>query len=314
MGCGQMSISATAGAFSEGQATRGPAAEGAPEWLAWALGQTPERSFFEHEGAQLELLTWGPAGAPGILLLHGFRAHAHWWAHIAPFLAGEFRVAALSWSGMGGSQWREGYSLDLYVGEAIAAATAAGLFDADVPPLVIAHSLGGHVAALMAAGAGERFGGMVLVDVTVGPRAPNPPDDPARRTYSSAAEATARFRFSPPQSSDPHVTRWIAEHAVAETTGADGSTAWSWCFDPHISSKLERPHAWLRLPVAKCPLAFVRGEDSQLVTDRLEARQREQAPAGSLFVAIPRAGHHVLADQALSLVAVLRTILAFWRR
>ncbi|HYG28169.1 MAG TPA: alpha/beta hydrolase [Caulobacteraceae bacterium] len=309
-----MSVSVTAEAISEGQATREAAAEDAPAWLAWALDQAPERTFFEHQGAQLELLVWGPAGAPGILLLHGFRAHAHWWSHIAPFLAGEFRVAALSWSGMGGSEWREDYSLTLYVDEAMAAASAAGLFDAEVAPIVIAHSLGGHVAALMAADAGERFGGMVLVDATVGPRPPNPPPDPPRRTYPTAAEAAARFRFSPAQPSDPHVTRWIAEHAVAETTKADGSTGWSWCFDPHISSKLERPHAWMRLPLAKCRLAFVRGEDSLLVTERLEARQREQAPPGSSFVAIPRAGHHVLADQPLSLVTALRTILAFWRQ
>jgi pimeloyl-ACP methyl ester carboxylesterase len=284
----------------------------APRWFAWAVAQAPERTVFGCEGAQLELLTWGRVGAPGVLLLHGFRAHADWWSHIAPFLAGDYRVAALSFSGMGGSQWRSAYSLQLYAREALAAAEQAGLFESAAAPVVVAHSLGGHVATLLAADDGKRFAGMVLVDVTVAPRPPNPPPDLERRTYPTAADAAARFRFTPAQPSDPYVTRWISEHAVTSTVDATGSAAWSWRFDPMISSRLERPHAWLRLPQAQCRLAFVRGARSQLVTDGLEARQRQQAPPGTWFVSIPEAGHHVLADQPLALLAALRTILAFW--
>jgi hypothetical protein len=33
------------------------------------------------------------------LLLHGNGAHADWWSFIAPYLANNFRVAAMSWSG-----------------------------------------------------------------------------------------------------------------------------------------------------------------------------------------------------------------------
>lgn len=284
-----------------------------PEWFAWAARQAPERTYLEYEGARLELLVWGPVGAPGILLLHGFRAHADWWSHLAPFLAQDHRVAALSFSGMGGSEWREAYSLELYAREALAAARAAGLFESEARPVVIAHSLGGHVATLLAAEEGERFAGMVLVDVTLAPRPPTPPPDLERRTYPTAADAAARFRFTPAQASDPHVTRWIADRAVAATVDATGATTWSWRFDPMISGKLERPHAWLRLPDARCRLAFVRGSNSQLVTASLEVRQRQQAPQGSAFMSIPEAGHHVLADQPLPLIAALRTVLALWR-
>ena len=68
----------------------------APAWFEQAMAQAPERSTFEHQGAQIELLSWGPRGAPGLLLLHGNGAHADWYSFIAPMLAQRYRVAAFS--------------------------------------------------------------------------------------------------------------------------------------------------------------------------------------------------------------------------
>ena len=48
---------------------------------------------------------------------NGNGAHADWWSFIAPFFAAHYRVAALSWSGMGGSDWREHYTLEAFVDE-----------------------------------------------------------------------------------------------------------------------------------------------------------------------------------------------------
>src|SRR3712207_9584205 len=64
------------------------------------------------------------SGKPGLLFLHGNGAHADWWSFIAPFFADTHRVAALSWSGMGGSDHRERYSIDGFVAEAFGVAEA----------------------------------------------------------------------------------------------------------------------------------------------------------------------------------------------
>ncbi len=79
----------------------------APAWFKRALARLPERTFVEVDGARIETLIWGERGRPGLLLLHGNGAHADWYSFIAPFLARMHRVVTLSWSGMGGSDWRE---------------------------------------------------------------------------------------------------------------------------------------------------------------------------------------------------------------
>src|SRR5690606_7257377 len=107
----------------------------APDWFNHALAIKPERSVVLVEDCPIELLTWGARGAPGLMFLHGNGAHADWWSYIAPFFADKFRVAAISWSGMGGSGWRKEYAMDLFISEVMAAGDAAGLFDGRRRPI-----------------------------------------------------------------------------------------------------------------------------------------------------------------------------------
>jgi pimeloyl-ACP methyl ester carboxylesterase len=134
------------------------------DWLETILAMPVERSWFEVAGARLELLSWGERGAPGILFAHGFAANADWWRAIAGPLSNGYRVAALSFSGMGQSDWRDSYSLDLFAAELDAAAMAAGLDEAEMPPLLVAHSFGGFPAIVSAAEAPCRWRALALVD------------------------------------------------------------------------------------------------------------------------------------------------------
>ena len=43
----------------------------APAWFKGAIAQAPERSTIAVDGANIELLTWGEIGKPGLLFLHG---------------------------------------------------------------------------------------------------------------------------------------------------------------------------------------------------------------------------------------------------
>src|ERR1700761_9768404 len=91
----------------------------APEWFKDAIAVEPERVFVESLGSKLEVLTWGEVGKPGLLFVHGNGAHADWWSFIAPFFADDYRCAALSWSGMGRSGWRDRYSMEGFEQEAL---------------------------------------------------------------------------------------------------------------------------------------------------------------------------------------------------
>jgi pimeloyl-ACP methyl ester carboxylesterase len=286
----------------------------APAWFETALAQAPERSVVAAAGVEIELLAWGGQGAPGLLFIHGGMAHADWWSFIAPFFAGERRVAALSLSGMGATSWRERYTPELHMAEALAAAEAAGLFEAG-PPLVVGHSFGGGVASYLARHAGERLAGAVMLDAGVrppdmrfrGPRPGNRPD----RVYPDLAAILGRFRLAPSQPcSELYLLDHIARGSVREVEGG-----WRWRFDPNLWDRMDgadRGSQEEELAGARCPLAVVWGARSRLMTPEVVAYTRAHAPPGTPFFAVPEAEHHVMLDQPLALVAALRGLFSAW--
>ncbi len=286
----------------------------APAWFEAALANAPERGFFTSDGAQIELLTWGERGRPGLLLLAGNAAHADWWRFIAPFFSHDWRVATLSWSGMGRSDHREaGYTLDIFAREAQEVIAAAGLDDAG-PPVVVGHSLGGAIG-LHAAAAGARFRGLVLIDspVNMDPermkdvRARAPKARETHRPFASFDEALAKFRLSPPQPCiNPFIADYIARHSMIEKDGA-----FYWRFDPRrvtIPTDRKEPD----FGALGCPMAYMYGDRSALLNADTVARAKAVLPAGTPILAIPDAAHHVPMDQPLALVAALRGLLAVW--
>lgn len=287
----------------------------APAWFERAVAQRPERSTIRAADVDIELLTWGERGRPGLLLIHGGMAHADWWSFIAPFFAGEHRVAALSLSGMGGSSWRDRYALDLHQAEALAAAEVAGLFDAG-PPVVVGHSFGGGVTTYMARNAGERLRAAVVVDAGVRPpdkrwRGPPPGDNRPNKVYPTFEQALARFRLSPAQPcTELHILDHIGRASLRPVEGG-----WRWRFDPNLWDKMDRSQREeqeAELGGARCPIAFVWGERSRIMGPDTVDYTRRHAPAGTPMFAIPEAEHHVLLDQPLALVAALRGLLSAW--
>ncbi|WP_203236248.1 alpha/beta fold hydrolase [Methylobacterium crusticola] len=285
----------------------------APAWFREVLAAAPEAGSLTVAGARIETLSWGERGRPGLLLLHGSGAHAGWWRFIAPFLADGHRVAALSWSGMGGSDWREAYGLDLFADEAERAAEAAGLFAAG-PPLMVGHSFGSLPMLALAGRSGPRWRGAVLVDPPIfSPERRHRPargDGAARthRVYPTLAEALARFRFAPVQPCDtPYIADLIARESLKPVAGG-----FTWRFDPALWGRLRLPDRAALVGAARCPLALVCGARSDLMRPADAAYVTRLLPAGSPRIDVPEAYHHVMVDQPLAFVAALRALLAAW--
>ena len=284
----------------------------APAWFAYAMDHAPETIPLTVRGAPIDLLAWGMVGAPGLLLGHGGMAHARWWSHIAPSLAQTHRVAALSWSGMGGSGWREIYSVDTCVAEAMAAAEAAELFAAG-PPVFVGHSFGGAPTVVAADRHGARLAGAVLVDSGV-----SPPSTahytrramPGGKTYPTLEAALARFRLMPDQ---PVENIFIVDR-IARDSLYQKPEGWAWRFDPGIFAKMTPWDSWSSVRAAACPLAFVYGEWSAIVPPELRERQRAHAAPGTPFIGIPASHHHVMIDQPLALLVAIRTLLQIWQK
>jgi pimeloyl-ACP methyl ester carboxylesterase len=281
-----------------------------PEWFNWALAQPCESGFVTVQGANIEWAAWGERGQPGILLMTGNGAHVGWWRAIAPFLAKDHRVAALSWSGMGQSDWREAYAPDLFQAEAVAVAEEAGLFEGDIRPAFVGHSFGGFITVTAAANIGQHLRGAIFVDARLRTRRSwGAAADvvPPYRIYATREEAIARFRLQPAQ---PQANRYLidmlADEALCQTAGG-----WTWRADPDIRAKTELGEDLTGLiGMAQCPLAFVRGELSATVTDQIWEELKAVASPGTPFIEIPAAHHHVMADQPIALIATLRALLA----
>lgn len=291
----------------------------APQWFEDAVAVPYETHHVDCRGARIHYQRWGDRSKPGLLLVHGNGAHAHWWDFIAPYMTEHYHVVAPTFSGMGDSDWRDAYSMDVFAEELLAVCGDSGLFDHVEKPIIVAHSFGGFVGILTGAEHGDRFTGVVIVDSPV-----NPPDrvrrgpPPVRggKVYPSLEAALARFRLAPPQPCENHyimdyIARWsLAKKPLAEGTG-DG---WGWKFDPAIWQrfKVSKPHEEL-LKATRCRIALMKGDKSVIweddVGDYMCSLLNRQVP----FIEIPEARHHIMLDQPLAFVAALRTLLQEWR-
>ncbi len=280
------------------------------EWFAEAIAHQAERSTFTVEGTEIELLTWGEVGKPGLLFLHGNAAHADWWSFIAPQFAGDYRCAAISWSGMGRSGWRERYAIPLFAQEALAAIEVAELGASGKPPVIVAHSFGGFPTLYLSAFHPGAITGAILVDSAP----PRPEAGPPRRLaegrtmnprYPTLEAALRRFRFLPEQDSGmPEIIDWMARgalHQVPETDEAPGG--WTWRFDPQFWSRFDRGELAAR---PRVPMGIVIGGKSALFPEgRLEELQA-LLPDCRFTAVIADAHHHVLVDAPLELAAAIR--------
>jgi pimeloyl-ACP methyl ester carboxylesterase len=297
----------------------------APAWFHEMLALAPERRCHVVDGARIETLAWGERGRPGLLFLHGNAAHADWWSFIAPFFLPRHRVVALSWSGMGSSDWREAYSLDGFVAEALMIAELEGLFSAPARPVVVGHSFGGVPTAAIAGRCGERIGAAVLVDSPLmsreqreerrrrrgGPARSEDKTVRPHRVYPDMASALARYRFLPPQHCENlYAVDYIARRSLRDVTEPVPGVTWR--FDPALWAKYRHGDPTVGLDTARCPVAIIWGSESKLVDEGVIAWQRSKAPPGTPSIEIPEAGHHLMLDQPIAFVTALRALLAGW--
>lgn len=282
----------------------------APAWFQEAVGAPFERHRLMVEGADIEWLCWGDRGKPGLLLLHGNGAHADWWRFIAPHFASTHRVAAPSWSGMGNSDHRPRYTIDLFAAEILAVADAAGLSDTG-PFTVVGHSFGGFPMMALANRQGEKLKRAVILDTPFDLKQRRPPrgagtDARAHTIYPVLADALARFRWAPPQpTTHDYIADFIARLSLKQVEGG-----FTWKFDPFLWSEFEAQSGTDLLLSPQCPVTLMWGELSDLLQDGLVDNMAKRLPAGTGLVPIPGAYHHVMADQPLALVSALKALLA----
>jgi pimeloyl-ACP methyl ester carboxylesterase len=284
----------------------------APAWFTRTVAVQPESAFVEVEGAKIHYLRWGDRAKPGLLLVHGNAAHAYWWSFIAPYLAQDYNVAAMDFSGMGDSQWRKSYSAELFSEEQMAVCEASGMFGNAEPPVIVAHSFGGFITMFTGAKYGDRLAGTVIVDSPVNP--PGRPGGPPKREfkphniYPDMAKALSRFRLMPPQGCENlYIVDWVARHSLKQVEGG-----FTWKFDPFIWQDFSIGDTAARLRATKCRIGIFRGAESILMPPEIGEYMFNLLGRQAPVVTIPEARHHVMLDQPLAFVSALNALLADW--
>lgn len=264
----------------------------------------------EVEGCTVHYITWGSAGRPGVVFVHGGGAHAHWWAHIAPHFVGDYRVAAIDLSGHGDSGHRpDGYDMGVWAQEIMAVAEAAGI---EGSPVLVGHSMGGRVVLATAAKFSHRLAGVMILDSPV--RRPDEEMTPRGQDQFSRAKvhpdwetAIRRFRTVPEQTHyEPYLMEYIARMSLKEV---EGGVTWKFDLNRHIGGG--GPHAAELLSQITCRVALLRSEFG-LVTADIGDYMYNQLGRVAPVIEVPLAGHHMMLDQPLLLVTALRTLLADW--
>lgn len=280
-----------------------------PGWFRTAVEAPRTEGNVEVNGTDIHYLEWGDRAKPGIVLVHGGSAHAHWWAHLAPMLAERYHPVALDLSGHGDSGHREEYSFEQWAEELMAICEACGI---DNPPVLVGHSMGGLVSIVAAALHGERLRGVIIVDSPV--LRPEPEQESTLsggtfrrlKVYGDLETALGRFRLIPPQpTSNEFIHDYIARNSLRKVEGG-----WTWKFDPNI--RVERAAINQFLADIDTRVALFRGELSELVTPDVSDYMHELLGRNAPVVAIPNAYHHLIIDEPLAFIAALRAILADW--
>ncbi|MET0342735.1 MAG: alpha/beta hydrolase [Polyangiales bacterium] len=279
--------------------------ERAPTWFRDAVARPTRSHFAEVSGARIHYLSWNHDAhdKPALFFMHGFRGHARWWSFVAPYFCEQYRVYALDFSGMGESEGRASYDPLVFALDIAAVVRHAGIERATM----VGHSFGGNRLLRMCAEHPELVERAVVIDSYVrflddpeGPRVTARP----RKLYPRYDEAKARYRLTPPENAAAdYLLDYIAHHSIEQ---AEGGFRWRFAdnlelasFEPDGAALLRRVHV---------PVTYVYGALSRI--GHALPRKIVQHIAGARGpIAVPEAHHHVMLDQPLALVALLRALL-----
>jgi pimeloyl-ACP methyl ester carboxylesterase len=256
-------------------------------------------------GTRVRWYSWG-AESPTMLLVHGGGANSSWWFDTAIAMGrrargNQRRIVAMDLSGHGDSDRRDTYTVSLWADE-----IAGVLEELADDAVLVAHSMGGRPAVLLASRTPSRVRELVLLD-SVMPTHPREaiPSQSANRTYASVDEAIARFRLDPPSGE----TRRDSLERIARASIRRSAKGWTWKFDPRVFALPDDELVNAAIASIACRVVIVQASlspvtrlDSVATFSRLLGRDVDHR-------VIATASHHFMVDQPEQTAELLASIL-----
>ena len=277
-------------------------------------GNPASRSYFSQR-LRLHYLDWGNESLPPMLMLHGIHDHCHSWDCVAERLRHRFRIVAPDLRGHGDSQWSRGssYAMTEYVQDVAQLVRQARL----APVNIVAHSMGGSIAALHAGIYPEAVAKLVLVEgIGLHPRRAGPPHERLRSwidaNYALAGRAPRRYAserraYERMQTMNPHLRPDQARHLAAHGANRNEDGTYSWKFDNYTRSRApydlpdeDAIRLWERID---CPVLVVNSK--QGYPYRIGQNGSLRHFQNARLVEIDNAGHWTHHDQLEAFLAAL---------
>jgi len=283
--------------------------------------------------AKLSALDFGNADAPDMILLHGIRDLAWSMSSIAHEFANDFHVVVPDLRGHGDSDNPGIYSMSHFIADLHALVTGRELKN----PVIIAHSLGGHIAAQYSAIYTEAIRALVLID-GMGP--------PRMEVSASQQLVMIQERIQnlvkggsgsrPMKDTDEAQQRLLRNNARMESDMArllategtralgDGGLGWKWdARADQVWSTFSSDENESRLGWIKCPVLLITAEHSMQYWEQMradfegmqdhhdaEVERRRRLFADARHQTISGAGHMIHYDQPEQLNQVLRQFIS----
>ncbi|WP_063041652.1 alpha/beta fold hydrolase [Nocardia pseudovaccinii] len=270
--------------------------------MATTISTAQAVAFRGYRGLRLAGDSWGKAGDPAVLLLHGTGQTRHSWKQTGIRLAANgFRVVALDTRGHGDSGWAR--TAAEYTMDTLAADVCSVIDEMGEPVTIVGASLGGLTGLQVAGELGAtRVRKLVLVDVV--PRIERGQGSRRIRSFmegnpggfvslEEAADAIAAYL--------PHRTRPRSPEGLRRNLKLRSDGRWHWHWDPQFLRKPEQDlHAWVpKLEAAArelgIPILVVRGAVSDVVSREAVEQFLAVVPTAQL-VELGGAGHTAAGD------------------
>jgi pimeloyl-ACP methyl ester carboxylesterase len=266
----------------------------------------------EMRGLRFHYRDWSPkrAGAPDLVLLHGFTGHARSWDAFAEAMTDRYRVLALDQRGHGESGWAsaDGYGVGEMVDD-LAAFVGAQKLDRFT---LLGLSMGGNVAINYGGRRPKELAALVIVDI-----APEIVTAGATRiqtgvrgkdSFESREEAFAAARVANPTPPEAH-HRHRVDHSLMRTE--DGR--WTYRYDRALRSpgtaRARDPEAgWRAVADINVPTLLIRGERSDILSPELAKRMLDANPKIAMTT-VAGSGHSVPLDAPDGFLAACRDFL-----
>lgn len=265
-----------------------------------------------------------------VVIIHGMRDHAHSMTGLAKSLEADYRVIIPDLRGHGESSTGGGYAMVQFVAD-----LRAVIVDCKIQnPIIVGHSLGGHIASRYVASYPDEVQALVLLD-GMGPPSMDVPMTAANirgRWLGGLTEVVNQFNWLKPMldeaealkrlcRNNPGLDIEMAKQLVAEGVRPhpDGGVRWKW--DPTINmvwQTFSQEESEMLIQFISCPTLIVTGDDGlaywtngrfdrEISKDWYESelKRREQLFVNAQSAVLNNAGHMLHYDQPAELSRVL---------